>query len=463
MEANERRIDHYLDPEVLKRRPKASSVTSTFWYSDVERPVMTEDEVMPLQQNMDTEGPLPFGSYRTLGNHKFDSKPVSLLSIGLNFWNHPVLSTNNPDVDIDVAVRHAHKLIDSGFTTFNTNIPKRVMGSTYSTKSLQDKWIERNIFANLVRDTPPSVLGKVNLGTRIRVPSLREDESFSPSKVRQIIGESIIDIYSETKGCLDSVELDVSSTRNNNNDDISPYTLDILDVLTEMQREGLIRSISGNDFSKNSLHKIQSSGFDLDSIRIPCNVLDPTKYANHGGEKTKLILNSPLAGGILTDKFYDLENRNRDKTGIPRLDLLTKSELHQLNSSIYRVWRLNYQKKNGVQISKSQAWRLVESSVIGTLHQIAVKHNADLASVAIRWAMQMDKIGSVSVGSSLNALDDNDSPFSRPRSLRKAFTFHLDEEDMSLLQEITGGPLFQDESPNPESLMIDMNNKKLWL
>jgi hypothetical protein len=37
----------------------------------------------------------------------------------------------------------------SGFTTFNSNIPKSVMGSTYNMKSLQDKWIERKIFSNL--------------------------------------------------------------------------------------------------------------------------------------------------------------------------------------------------------------------------------------------------------------------------------------------------------------------------
>lgn len=463
MDASERRIEHYIDPELLKQRPKASKLTSSFWYSDAERPIRTEDEVMPLQQSMDTDGQLPYGSYRTLGKEEFGSKPVSLLSIGLNFWNHPLSSTSNPDVDIGIAVRHSQKLIDSGFTTFNTNIPKNIIGSTNNMKSSQDKWIERNIFANLVRDTPTTVLGRVNLGTRIRAPSLNDDASFSPSKVRQLIGESIIDIYGETKGCLDVVEIDVG-TRTMKEDQFSPYTLDVLDVLFEMQREGLIRSISANGASKNSLLTIESAGFELDSNRVFCNILDPTKYADQsGGEKTKLILNGPLAGGLLTDKFYNLDNRDRDKMGMPRLDILMKSELNQLDTSLYQTWRSNYQKQKGVKISKSDAWRLVETNVIGAMHQMALKHNVDIASVAIRWAMQMDKVGSVTVGSSLNALADNDFPFTRPRGLRKAFTFHLDEEDMGLLQEIAGGPLIEETYADPESLLIDMNNKKLWL
>jgi diketogulonate reductase-like aldo/keto reductase len=460
MDASERRIEHYLDPELLKRKPKASKQTSSFWYSDVERPLQTEDEVLPFQQNMDTEGRLPFGSYKTLGKQEFGSKPVSLLSIGMNFWNHPVSSKNNPDVDIDIAVMNAQKLIDSGFTTFSANIPKRVIGPTCNMKSSQNKWIERNIFANLVDDTPTSVLDQVHLGTRIRVPSINDDVSFSPSKVRQIIGESIIDIYGETTGCLDSVELDVGARSTN---DFSPYTLDVLDVLFEMQREGFIRSIGGHEISKTSLHKIESSGFEVDFNRISCNILDPTNYADQSEEKTKLILNSPLAGGILTNKFYDLDNGYRDRKGIPRLDILTASELNQLNYSIDQVWRSNYQKKKGVKISKPDAWRLVESNVIGTMYQIALKHNVDIASVAFRWAMQMDKVGSVSVGSSLNALDDNNFPFSRPRGLRKAFTFYLDEEDMGMIQEIAGGSLLHDKDHDPESLLIDMNNKKLWL
>lgn len=466
MNANERRIAHYIDPEKAKQRPNASMETSTFWYADVERAAVDENDVLPVQQNIDQDGPLPFGSYRTLVKSEFNPKRICVLSVGLNFWNNPASSTSIPDVDSVLATKNIQKLIDSGFNTFRPQVPKRVTKSMKISdcmKSAEHIWIEKSIFGSLVRDTPKSVVDELYLGSCIRVPLFQDNTSFCLSKVRQMIGDSILNIYGEANGCLDQVEVEFTMGQSKHGS-MSPYTFDVFDVLHDMQREGLIRSIGTKGFGTNDLKVIKNAGFSPDSNEIACNLLNPSNYANHLGDETKLILSSPLAGGLLTNKFYSISNRLRDKNGSPSLTYMSVSESEQYRTSLNQIWRLNYENKNGVKISKKDTWRLVEKTLIHTMYNIAAKHSVDIASVAVRWSMQMNNLGSVAVGSSLGALDWIDVPFRRHHDLRKAFTFQLDEEDMGKLLDVAGGSLVPPtdiEGNNQEQ--IDFNNKKLWL
>jgi diketogulonate reductase-like aldo/keto reductase len=93
-----------------------------------------------------------------------------------------------------------------------------------------------------------------------------------------------------------------------------------------------------------------------------------------------------------------------------------------------------------------------------TLHGISLKHRVDIASVALRWAMQQESIGTISVGTSLNTRLDE--PFKLQQDLRKAFTLHLGEDDLEELLNVSGA---KPTNRNDEFDQIDFSDKKLWL
>lgn len=72
-----------------------------------------------------------------------------------------------------------------------------------------------------------------------------------------------------------------------------------------------------------------------------------------------------------------------------------------------------------------------------TLEDVALKHRVSLASVALRWALQLDHVASVVVACEVGESSD-DRPFDRPRQLRQVFRFELDEEDMERLWDASG-------------------------
>ena len=180
-----------IKPQLIKSQERSS-----FWYADSNCENLTPEQVLPYQPKLDTDGPLPFGSYRIHGDSQFDPKQTCIVTAGLTFQN----VKNKNEIETDMVVANAHKMIDSGFTSFQLNIPscKRVKARDNEINSgteptMEQTWIEENVYGRLVQETPPSVLSLCNLGTRLRVPYWNYEGSVSSGSIfRQQVGESIL-------------------------------------------------------------------------------------------------------------------------------------------------------------------------------------------------------------------------------------------------------------------------------
>jgi diketogulonate reductase-like aldo/keto reductase len=107
-------------------------------------------------------------------------------------------------------------------------------------------------------------------------------------------------------------------------------------------------------------------------------------------------------------------------------------------------------------------WQKFENIVFMTLQKIAHKHEVSISSVALRWALQSGELGSIVVGTSLNAKEGDDRPFVRPAELRNIMKFMLDDEDMKELWAVSGKEEEIDPNQDPEEYH-EFSNRKLWL
>lgn len=454
---------------------------SNFWYSVKNKSSTRQEDVIPYQPILDDDGPLPFGSYKQLGNREYQSKRICALSIALDFWN----SRLNSDTEMDMSsvIQNVHTLIDSGFTSFQLfNDDHRISTSSIANINMEPSWkqtfIEQNVYHKVVKETPTSVLNECNLSTRISVPKLiREgnyqsnyisDETvfaFREGAVRQNIGQSIKNIFGQANGCLDSVQVTYQYDDKYN---ISPYTFDILSVLIDMQKEGLIRSINGLNFPSSAILELEKNGFDLDYNQITSNLLESSNYIDHlrhmnlyQNYNRPVLVSSPLAGGLLTNRFANIPSSFLNRKGSPVDNYFYPSEKSSFNNLFVQSWIPKHTRKNDNQIN--HPWNIFTKEIMRVLEDIALKHQVSLATVVLRWSMQLDHVSSVVIGSSLNTkLGNNDHLFTRQKDLRQVFALHLDEEDMTRLFEIFFS-CDQEIHGFTEEDIIDFDNTNLWL
>ena len=217
----------------------------------------------------------------------------------------------------------------------------------------------------------------------------------------------------------------------------SPYHLDVLDCLMDLQRDGLIRSIGGKNIPPKLLREASACGFTMDSNQITLNLLHPTQYtcelqlACHD-LGIKLLLSSPLAGGMLTNRYVSTRVE-------PPPWEMTPTERNYL-VKVLSPWAKKH--------SQEDRWTAYQHVMMDTLGDVALKHGVSVASVALRWAMQLDHVASVVVACTLEKLS-HDCHSDRPRQLRQVFQFELDEEDMERLWDASGEELLKTPDANP--------------
>ena len=250
----------------------------------------------------------------------------------------------------------------------------------------------------------------------------------------------------------------------------SQYHLDVLDVLSDLQRDGLVRSIGAKDFPPDLLRKAASCGFSIATNQITCNLLDPTRYTKEmqlACEELgiQLLISSPLGGGMLTNKFANLKYE-------PPPWELTPTERNHLNRTV-ALWAKKH--------SDDNRWKVYQDKMMDTLCNIALKHRVSVASVSLRWAIQLNHVASVIVTCGLGDMRD-DRPFEWPEQLRQVFRFELDDEDMERLWEASGeaelvkephfNPMVdlenvdfenKEEGDKASLFLSDLSNRKLWL
>lgn len=237
-----------------------------------------------------------------------------------------------------------------------------------------------------------------------------------------------------------------------------------MDHLVDLQREGLIRSISGNQFPPTTLRSLYECGFSFDSNQLDCNILSPNTWnAEQRLVAADLdiphIFSKPLAGGLLTNRF---ENQM-----FPPLSSEVGRDARQKYSRILWLWSLAQENGNvPSEYVDIWTWNKYQKDVLPRLFYVALKYNVDVSAVALRWLLQLEGSRGAVVGCNMMNPSEiqNECVARRIRSWRNVFRFELDEEDLNQLNEVGGfDPTEPSFLPEGDDLGTMMNNKKLWL
>lgn len=246
--------------------------------------------------------------------------------------------------------------------------------------------------------------------------------------------------------------------------DGSPYHMDMMDYLVDLQRDGLIKSISGANFPPSFVRSIHNAGFRFDVVQTNVNLLDPNLYDT----KSQLLcsdldipmtLSNPLAGGLLTSKWQGLR--------YPPLSQEMAPGQHKHMTEMLRKWGNNRQIQSE-DFNEFSSWEKYQKELLPVLEHIALYHGVSMAAVALRWSLQLDHVGSTVVRCNMmREMDDRPRSLStRLKQLRDVFRFELSKEDMDRLWDVSGVDKSVDrngEDDEEDELRSMMKNRSLWL
>lgn len=218
-----------------------------------------------------------------------------------------------------------------------------------------------------------------------------------------------------------------------------------------MKLEGLIKSISVNNFPPSLLQSALGCGFGVYATECDASLLNTYNLQTglkQNKEDCKRIVSAPLAGGLLTSSFN------------------FKEDMRQLRLSEKQVFSACCSFPG---VSIEEKWRSYRT-VIDTLANISFKHNVSIESVALRWLLQLNPNNIISVGTKLGmdlAEEKGGLPFRRQSDLRQVFAFSLEDEDVDRLNTVAGlstDPCSTSSlEANLDRNFIDFNDKSLWL
>lgn len=363
---------------------------SNFWRA-VRKKEQPPTDRTPSHNNLDQDGPLPDDCYYKLGSEECEAKSSCLVATDLENMNEK-----------DDILRYIHQCIDYGLTTFYGGTP--------------------SVYNELIHDTPQTVLDMCNLVTLVAIPQV-------VSNPRELILRPLREAGGSS---IDTLQLHPYSG--------SPYVMDVLDAAMELQREGLVRSIVSKGISSKLLREIDACGFRVESNQIPVNLLDPCCFYNSEALLTakdtgsEFVVENALAGGFLSNKYLN-------RPGEPYKYELSKFEKDNLGA-LYK-WSSRHNKR--------KPWTIFQNEMIGILHHLSTKYQVPVEVVALRWALQLNKVSGLVVAAEFGG-EDSDL-YSQPGKLRKVFKLNLEESDMDRLWEASGF-----ERPNMDMTEVDINN-----
>lgn len=452
------------------------SPESTFWTAITQPNTTTSpSDGIPAVHGLDKEtGPLPPGAYRNIDK---DVVSPCLITVGI----HPPSDANDGQDVWREGVKNCQKLMDSGFNTFRVNnsyeksgvdkgLRKKKRSKSPSSVAMEHArqrasqtdikhQAEINFYQSLRQSTPSSVLRSCHFMVDMEVPSILSVDSYMAKAEKPLspvpfgngwmVRESVSNALLRTKGeRLDTVVLEYCRD--------SPYHLDVLDILFEMKREGLIHSVSTKNFPPSLLQSALGCGFNIYSNDV-CGNLMNTYNLQTGNEQGvscnddahSRLVSAPLGGGLFTNQY---------RRKIKDWDQPSSSSKKEFNSLFDSCCKMH----PGAKFDTMQRWNRYRS-VMGVLVDTSFKYQASVESIALRWLLQLNASDSISVGSLLGmdfVEEQGGQPFNRHRDLRQVFTFSLDEDDMVRLCKVAGLSSHPGMAVEHE---IDFTNKALWI
>jgi aryl-alcohol dehydrogenase-like predicted oxidoreductase len=354
-------------------------------------------------------------------------------------------------------VANMQKFLDAGMASFQLKTSSSSSSSSSSrpgtnadaTSGLQE-WGEEEIFGRLRKETPAFALRNCHLVVPLHIPGPDAVGTVTALSIRQTVLESL----GRTGGdCIDTIQLLPNPH--------SPYALDVLDCLQDLKREGYVRSVAGKSLDWRLVKEAHRCGFSIDSNQVDGNLLDPNNFDNPEQRLacedlgTKLLVAGPLAGGLLSGRHYmePQEGRRRGRRGRQpspsqqmeqarerrNRPLFNPSESHHLETTLVRWGERHGQQDSDDPLSAAR-WKLFQSKIMSTLHDIAQKHDVSVSTVALRWTLQTQHVAATVVSCRLLSSEDRDPQVlrDRPKQLRQVFQLNLDDEDMERLWEVSG-------------------------
>ena len=185
--------------------------------------------------------------------------------------------------------------------------------------------------------------------------------------------------------------------------------LDVLQHLTNLQKEGKIKHIGLTNFDTKRIKIIIENGFKIITNQVQYSILDqrPEKimipyFIKHG---IQILTYGTLLGGFFSEKYLNTDEPSR-------ADLTTASL--QKYKNMIDVWG---------------EWELFQK-LLEVLSSIAKKHDCSIANIATKFILDKPQVAGVIIGTRLGITDhieDNS----------KIFDLKLDQNDISLISTIT--------------------------
>jgi hypothetical protein len=430
---------------------------------------------IPVVETLDLyDGPLPPGAYLLDGKPQFDPKRTCRISLNVH-----LKSPNSNSMDPMEMVRYLQSCIDAGFQTFE----------------LQEQMSQSmNLMATMRRNTPSYV--ETHWSLRYQVPTCLSSSTGLPlqKEIRRSIVSLLQQQQKQQHGKIGNDAIDSLQLQCHHPTTTAPYyTLDTLDYLMDLQREGLIRSIGLQAYPSQPQHQqthkkehqwtrwllrqIQTAGLGhaIDFIKQPGNLLlPPSQFLNYyqdsgnhavnnndnnddenAGSNPHWWIEDALAGTLLMASLTHPQQMNR-KDGDRLREWATRWEQYQTvaNSRSHESSSSSSVSPNS-QFSVSKLWQDYQKQVVDTLQWIGLKYRVPPAAVALRWALEKGSshhdpfnnrdggtyppiVSTVMMDCSMNTADTSFVGGGDwcPVDWRKVFRFQLDEEDLTLLQDI---------------------------
>ncbi|KAG7343766.1 aldo/keto reductase family protein [Nitzschia inconspicua] len=385
-----------------------------------------DPRMIPCDETLDLyDGPLPPGAYLVDGKSTFDPKRTCRVSLSLNLFN------NKERTDPIELIKRLQSCVDAGFQTFELQQQTR--------QGLE--WI------GAMRQQTPSYV-ETHWSLRYQVPT---NLVSSTNKQQREIRQSVLSLLQQSKmgDTIDSLQLVYNPQ--------SPYTLDTLDCLVELQREGLVRSIG---LQGNQQHQMPLPRFLLQQIQA-ADMIRSIDFIKQAGN---LLLPPPSSTVSVFDSMVDDTRYDcfphlwmEDALAGTLLTALDDPQkLYPLDEKLLREWANRHDRFDNPNVVSSPAafrdlWGRYQGQVVEKLRWIALKYRVKPTAVALRWILEegastiddtSKHVGRCSpiVSSAMMNCDLTSYAFNEngrvPVEWRKVFRFQLDEEDRTMLENI---------------------------
>jgi len=293
------------------------------------------------------------------------------------------LAGDHGSVDRADAVADMEQFLDAGITTFDcadiyTGVEEMI----------------GDFIGTVRRNRGSEAADRICVHTKL-VPDLSRLSDLSDDDVEAIVDRSLKRLQVD---CLDLVQffwwdLDMGTP------------VKSLEILKRLQEKGKIKNLGITNWDAEGIGRFVTNGFDIISAQVQYSILDrrpENGLADWAAENNMhLLCYGSLAGGFITDRWL-----GEDDPGF-----------HFANRSLIK-YRLI--------IDEFGSWELFQT-LLRVLRSIGDKHGVSLSGVAIRYVLERPLVAAAIVG----------ARYARhlPR-IMEAFSFSLDQEDYTRLQEV---------------------------